>query len=155
MTDEHAAAVQAEVIATGVQNGIEASGDKIKAAKIKLNDRRMLILFVLVVVFVVLSLLWQEHTTNNTRSAQHHLAAAQAQIAQQQKQIIAAQHAAVVVCQATDTANASTRSVLDQLAANIRNSTAQTPEQKAAALAVYAHLALGFPNIDCSHLAGS
>ena len=152
---------RASEIAEGVETGI-------KRSRIRMSDKRLILIFVFVVLVSLGLSLWTNHTTSSVKRGQHKLAVAeqqieqnqvqiqsqQAQIVKQQAQIVTAQKAAVTVCQATDTANANTRSILSQLASNAQNSTGITAAQKTAALAAYANLENGFPNIDCSHLAG-
>lgn len=122
-----------EQIAKGVSKGV-------KESKLKLTDRRMIAIYVVLAVFVILSTIWQQSQTNQVKDVQRQLQDFQHR----------AQAAVVANCETNNTGNQKFNTALDQLAMNAQNATSLTPEQKAAAVAVYARLHLAIT--DCSKL---
>lgn len=128
-----------EIIADGLERGVQRS-------KIRLNDRRMTVLFLFL---IAIGAFFLTRTTEQQTQIKH----SQVKIEQQQVALQKAQEAAKANCTQTNTTNAKFNAVVDQLAANAKNSTGINAAQKQQALAIYASLHLAIT--DCSHLAGS
>lgn len=119
----------AHEIATGIEEGV-------KHSRVRLNDRRLLLIFLFVVIIGVYFFWRLDQQTNKINTNQHNL-----------------QTAVYNNCTVTDQGNAKVNVVLKQLAANAQNSTALTPAQKQEAIATY--VGLNLPIVDCSKLAYS
>lgn len=137
MQDSHDQSTQ---ISEGIAEGVRKS-------KIRLTDRRMIVIYLVLVVFVILSTLWQQSQTNKVKNSQDQIQQLQRQLQDFQ---VRAQQAAVANCEATNTGNRTFNTTLTQLAMNAQNATSLTAEQKAAAVETYGRLHLTIT--DCSKL---
>lgn len=118
--------VSTETIATGVSRGLRRS-------RVRLNDRRLLVIYLLMAAYVVFFTYRSNQQTNqirehNTRSV----------------------NAAVALCEQTNAGNMKINLILIQLATNAQNTKGLTAAQKAQAAAIYSSIVLTIT--DCSKL---
>lgn len=138
MTENHGTHEIADGVAEGVERGVARS-------KIRLNDRRLLVMFLLLALFVILTSIWQNNQTNKVRQTQTQLQKTEQQLQQQQQ-------AAKTACLQTNATNTKFNAFIDQAIQNANNTTGLTPAQKQATIQKY--LPLHAAIVDCSKLAG-
>ena len=134
MSTDHEA--DSAAIAEGIKNGV-------KESKLRLTDRRLLILFVLGAVAVAFFAWRADSTSNDAKRAAHAAVVAQQVAAAAQAKTIAA---AIANCQVINAGNMKVNAILHQLAINASNTSGLTPSAKAAALATYSQLQLPLGN---------